>query len=658
MTTMWLTCQACGRGRTTTAIHSASEEECVCGLGSFYAPGWDRCIACQEHLTCPGELETPLVHAGYHAGFLPDKERTVEFEIWRCKVPAACPADGSLEPKLRLIGPCPNRLEGNGCSSCPDDFIPVDNYKETGIAGCAPCANDWRTRATLPSVVVVGLLLLCVTRQMSIECRCFQVSPENNNGGNLSRLVSIISNLLRKSKKTMTQGVALLTGYLLGISLVCELNAEFSPEVATALLKFELFTFDSGVLSAECVVGKSVGARYCAPLAVPLLLTILSVAVNKVTTRVQKVKDSLDGSRLYDRLGQIAILIYVLLAKWAAQFLEVTIHPNAPDTVVAFPEVDCQSHEHLSMLPGFVFGVFYIVSIPAYMVVLCYRAPKRFCSESFARSVQFLVSKWTPCSWWFSLVLLLRNLFTAMVSVIFVDGNQQLFSMGAVYIAYLYAAASVKPWKVSWFNIADSMISLWMGFVLMATMLSSASLRASERESTTNYTTTVACVSFIYVSVVLIFVLILGSSVVRVERIEAREKIVADTTRHALRIFATTVSENAAPLEDLERHSTDKELREIFGGIRTVLHECYCQELTTVGSLRIAGPRLFQKTAGEPLLLQSTPQTPCAPSAEVAPSFEPVDLKEHPTDPRRHDIAQTQCEDDPYDERAPLLRQK
>ena len=198
----------------------------------------------------------------------------------------------------------------------------------------------------------------------------------------------------------------------------------------------------------------------------------------------------------------------------------------------------------------------------------------------------------------------------------------------------------------------DGMISLCMNFVLIATMMSSASLEASERESATDYIGTVAFVSVTYVSVVGIFVLILGSSVVRAERIEAREKTVADTTRYALRILATTVSENAAPLDDLEKHSTDQELRELFGGIRTVLHECYCQELPTVGLLRISGDRLFQKTAGDPLLLQSTPQTPYAPSAEVAPSL-------YPTDPRRDDMAQ--CEDDPCDdsdEAAPLLRQK
>ena len=454
VTTMWLRCEACVGGRTTKGIHSASKADCYCGAGTFYAPGWDVCIACQEHLHCPGESKVPFVHAGYHAEFLPNKERAVEFEIWRCKVPAACPADDRLEPKLRRIGPCPNRLGGNGCSSCPDDYILVDNYEETGIAGCAPCAGDWRTRATLPAIFVVGLLLLCVAHRMTDGIECKQCFQNNSVGRNLLRRVNVISKLFRKSKKTIKEGVALLMGYLLGFSLICELNAEFAPAVATVLFNVEWLMFDSGVLSAECVVGKSVAARYCAPLAVPFLLTISSVAGNKVMRHFQEAKDSLDGSRLHDRLGLLFTLLYVLLAKWAAQYLEVASHPNASDTVVAFPEVDCQSQEHLSMLPGFVFAmVFYVVSIPVYMGFLCFRAPKRFCSESFAWSVKFLVSKWTPCSWWFSLVLLLRNLFAAMVSVIFVDGNQQLFSMGAVYLLYLYAVASVKPWAVSWFSI-------------------------------------------------------------------------------------------------------------------------------------------------------------------------------------------------------------
>jgi len=194
-----------------------------------------------------------------------------------------------------------------------------------------------------------------------------------------------------------------------------------------------------------------------------------------------------------------------------------------------------------------------------------------------------------------------------MVSVMFVDGNLQLFTMGMIYSTYLFAAASVKPWVISWLNAADTTVSLWTGLLMMAAMMSSISLGATVREHATHYLNTVTYVSFIYASLGGAVVFYMVYATFRAEHIEEREKAVAGATRHALRMLATIVMDDAAPLDDLERYATDEELRDLLDGIRTVLRECYCQDLETVG-LRSAKHRLFRQTAaGDPSARQVVP---------------------------------------------------
>ena len=147
-------------------------------------------------------------------------------------------------------------------------------------------------------------------------------------------------------------------------------------------------------------------------------------------------------------------------------------HPNGYQTVQAYPQVICWStdygngdtHTHMVILAS-------IASVvPISFVALCLwvvqQLPRRTAQGdmAFLHAFAFLFFRFQPRAFWYVLVLLGRNLASAMVPVI-ADGSLQLFCLTIVLGPCVVACSIGFPWRIYTANLLD--LSTNMGFLLI-----------------------------------------------------------------------------------------------------------------------------------------------------------------------------------------------
>jgi len=132
-------------------------------------------------------------------------------------------------------------------------------------------------------------------------------------------------------------------------------------------------------------------------------------------------------------------------------------NPNGKATLSSDLRVACyDSSQWKGMLAlGIVSFFVYVVSCGSLWVFIVIIAPKHFGSSTFQRRWKFLLIRWRPDVWWWSIAFLLKNLLYNLAFVIFTGPLAQFYAVTFIAFAYLGAVVVFYPFRHRAVNMVE-----------------------------------------------------------------------------------------------------------------------------------------------------------------------------------------------------------
>jgi len=518
-------CDLCYSGKTTMWRGSESRDDCVCPIDTFasystkrietmtgeladpFLPeitgkpveGESMCWPCVPGTYCPGGDLLPLILKGYSAVVDPpealvdgalSKDRLekyyageipadrvivpglfIKLKVWKCLHGyMGCPGRDIETPlaevprvkDARMIYECAGGLGEQGCSVCGED-----RYVGSG-AKCVEC--DAFARAILPCFFIITALGVVVLYR-------FMRRPESQKLTSLlilSCMMTIMMNFVQ------TLGVISMYGLQL-------------PDILDGIFSFmRIFLFDISVLRVTCVMGVSFASRYLTVTLGPLLLFALlwiGLAGSHIIGYFRPSFSQVMGvDNLVNACGLVICAVYISLSRNALGYFECTRHPTATATLLVYGDVDCGSAEQTDLTVAAVFAVLiHVVMVPAVVLYGCFVAPKdRKLSQatSFFKKTVFLFRRWSPDLWYFTPVIMVRNLCFVFVTLLFpADPPSQLGFTVCVTLSYVALQSRVKPWRDDKLNYTDAFLGCCLvTFCMYGGLTTEAIISAEKRQ--------------------------------------------------------------------------------------------------------------------------------------------------------------------------------
>jgi len=338
---------------------------------------------------------------------------------------------------VRLAGECPPNHVGIACGRCEDGYW--DNAGE-----CTKCGT--RHFAVLICVgTCLGMLLaFAIYRFTGHE------TPE--------RFTAPV--LL-----TCTVGLALRFAQFLAVFSTFNREMPRMVQDTSATMSFALGS--PPALSADCFAGTSFQAQYTQQAVRPLVIAsfffgnwALSVVLNRATGGLVK-RMSFDHT--CNVCGMVLASLYVGLCKVSISYFECVGHAAAPDTLLQFPSVVCNSDEHMSMAAlGYLAVAVWMIGMLALAVYVSIRAPAMYRnSPSFRVRFRFLFSRWRPDKWYFGAVYMLRDALVLLVAVMAPKDSVVELSLMLIFLALPMVAVALHwPWRDNRTNYVDMVMTL------------------------------------------------------------------------------------------------------------------------------------------------------------------------------------------------------
>ena len=147
-------------------------------------------------------------------------------------------------------------------------------------------------------------------------------------------------------------------------------------------------------------------------------------------------------------------------------------HPNGRLSILKYPNIFCSSHTHGWMQFGGVLVLLLGLSYFVLCVWACWHAPIwSLTARHHLRSMWFIINNYTPSTWWFGLVYLLRGTLLSVPSVVATNETGiNLILMLLVMLVSLLLQLYFLPWKAPFLNLVDS-TSTWLFVLLLAISL-------------------------------------------------------------------------------------------------------------------------------------------------------------------------------------------
>ena len=445
------------------------ENDCVCFPGYFTQEGVVNtpCLACPPGAECCGSTALPVALPGF---FEADQGKFIQ-----CVRPSAC-VGGSRGSNL-----CKEGYSGYLCNDCAPGWY-TDEQLE-----CVKCPPS--SIARLLSIVVV-LVLAAVGIVIAVAMSYARALNEPNSGkiqdgedgedgeedlGN-GRAESAANRMdaFRKVSVPASVGMGVVALQIVGI--LARSRFEWSESSQNALGLASVFTFDSGVVAAECTL-PSFHARY----AITLLLFASFFVVALVSLGLAKglaaagvgflapVRSVSIIRAMQSVVAFAAPLLYIPMAKATLVLFDCSRLPNGNYVLDADPSVKCFDGAWFGLLPLALVALgAYVVGLPLWIFVTLYRKRRDLIEPQVMVSVGQLYRPWRLAYWWMGVADLGKRL--AIVVVTTFASRAQLVQIGLLALLLLSLLVFVTrhaPYYVPLHNAVDAQLNLCLVAILL-----------------------------------------------------------------------------------------------------------------------------------------------------------------------------------------------
>eukprot|EP00913_Durusdinium_trenchii_P019885 g18692.t1 len=247
------------------------------------------------------------------------------------------------------------------------------------------------------------------------------------------------------------------------------------PEIfQTTSKSFKVFLLDLESFSLSCVAGKSSLQQFAvSTLLFPcaaLWLLFLQAASQCLPDTWRKSRRK--WPRSINTIGVFLEAGFGTMSAVGLQPLMCYSHPSGLYSVLKFPNVICQSGDHVAMVILGVALLCFALAFFSACVMACWKMPSWSLTDGheLVQSFRFLTSQFRMDAWWFGVLLPLRGFFLSLSVAVATDLPPAQAAAAAVVLA-IYAPFQMRwwPWKVPYINQAD----LWMNIMLLLLVNSS-----------------------------------------------------------------------------------------------------------------------------------------------------------------------------------------
>lgn len=436
-------CTACPSEMTTLGDASISPSDCVCPSGSlrpcfnlsgqlraecrcpssmYFAPRTSsaRCLPCPAGMVCPAGSDEanmpcslaevlnstrpyPLPIPGYQTLW------AAPFKVYQCLNAPTCPGGG--------INSCSNNMRGPACGSCIPGYYRKDDQ-------CWQCDSVMKSRFLFPALpLLVGPLVLVVLYRFSQD-------PVEKWGSPMNSLSCILY-------------LSLVFVQVLGTIRTCYLVLPGLVQDALSFTGYSTSLFS--LLRPDCADFVDFRVDFIGRILIPLYPLVIFLATYLVSqaTRWQMRRDMVQN--IY---GSIYYTFFVGIAAQCFSLFQVYKHPCGEWSMRSEPAILTSSQDWKDLVAVSVTAI--VVFCGGALALFCYtivQAPKLFKEETFRVRWKFLLIKFRPTTYWWSLVLLLKGVWLSLATVIFNNGQDQTLWLTCGLITYLVGCFALMPWR-------------------------------------------------------------------------------------------------------------------------------------------------------------------------------------------------------------------
>jgi len=447
-----LSCEEILPGSTTAHVNSRSSDECVCPPGTAWSSGLSNenssCKVCGVGLLCHGgwgpsdggkspakQHRAPLQAVGYAAA--PGAVLGADpIYIVQCNSDVACPG-GSL-------GSCPGNNMGIACMDCrKNHYLHPDDSK------CHPCDGFLGSFARFIVFIILFLIVNFIVYKLGSKDK----EPH------------------REAFLTMAITAYLTLEILQALSAFSRIAVEWVGPLRElrGLAAFMVLHLER-TLRLGCVLGTtSPVASYVASLVI--VLAFATAIVLQFLIHKWLLCGDVHRNALINALGLFVLSGYIAIASFASEPYQCVGNPDGTSSLAYHRNVLCwRTSEHSAMLLCSFVPLALSLALLTLIFWTCYQYPYRFLhgDRNFLERWSFIFDRFHPKTYYFALILIIRNTLIAVVPVVLAAWTE----LQLILLAFTVVICSLLQVKLSpWRTLVASFIDAALGVLLIVVIV-------------------------------------------------------------------------------------------------------------------------------------------------------------------------------------------
>lgn len=345
-------------------------------------------------------------------------------------------------PASLAVGACSDHASGRACAQC------LEGSYDDGTA-CESCDNVGEIVGPVIALCLAGSLCLVALSVFASK----PVSPHRDT----LMTAAICGTLCVASAQTL--------------AAFGKVNIVWLEPLKSAKALMQIFTLDIGALRPGCWLGpvNAVLSYLCSLLLYPIaaLALLVLLALNKFLG-----KRDVTLNHIINGEGMLLTAAYIAVTFLAAMPYQCQLNPDGSFSLLSYYHIECWgSTEHNVMLA---------LSVPLFVVVLGFMAMVLWATRqyparvtgiggiSFVKRFKFLFGRFNPESYYFALVMNMRNFLVGVIPVAMTGVTElQFISLALVICIYLVMQAKLWPWRTELANYLDAFLAVSLVVVLV-----------------------------------------------------------------------------------------------------------------------------------------------------------------------------------------------
>jgi len=366
------------------------------------------------------------------------------------------PTNTTMERRLTSsVQQCRGLTEGKLCNMCPSGYM-----KDVKQGGCAECGGA--ATATILVLIPVGVIGFCIAYLVSAKMINIQKTKVTTGPKGLDMAIGMV--LL---------GRVVQTAQL--ISLCSDLAIPWPSSVRQVMDSTSFIKLDLDGMQIGCAVRQSAFAAYFVK-SIIIVLTVLFLPICCFFSKLLPEAYRMSWAVTLHVCGTILTILFLSFTTVGFAPFVCLSHPaeKAGTTMSLYPHISCWGEDHTGMV---VVGLLVLSSQVASVCLIayaCFMLPKYSVNaqnrDDVMVSVKFVWSNYRADVWFYSCLMLLRNLVTAFVPAISPnDPSIQLAIMTQSLICSFALHCYLWPWHMPLCNAMDFVsLSCCLSIVVLA----------------------------------------------------------------------------------------------------------------------------------------------------------------------------------------------